>query len=63
LKIILLSHRDNYVKCLLNKTLMSDESDKTMKAVKSFNILATGFNVLHNYFDGPKKIIFRSLFS
>jgi len=28
-------------------------------AVKSFNVLATSLSVLHNYFDGPNKIIFR----
>jgi len=32
------------------------------KNAKSFNILTTGLNVLHNYFDGPNKIIFRSIF-
>jgi len=29
------------------------------KAAKSFNVLATSLNVLHNYFDDPNKIIFR----
>jgi len=27
---------------------------------KSFEIPATNLNVLHNYFNGPNKIIFRS---
>jgi len=29
----------------------------TSNAVKSFDILTAGLNVLHNYFDGPNKII------
>jgi len=33
-----------------------------MNAAKSFNILATGLSILHNYFDDPIKIIFRSAF-
>jgi len=32
-------------------------------ARKSFNILATSLSMLHNYFDGPGKIIFRSISS
>jgi len=28
-------------------------------AAKSFDILATSLSVLHNYFDGSNKIIFR----
>jgi len=28
---------------------------------KSFDILATNLSVLHNYFDSPNKIIFRSI--
>jgi len=30
------------------------------KAAKDFGVLATSLNVLHNYFDSPNKIIFRS---
>jgi len=30
------------------------------KVAKSFDILAIRLDVLHNYFDGPTKIIFRS---
>jgi len=26
---------------------------------KSFNVFATGLSVLHNYFDGPDKVIFQ----
>jgi len=32
------------------------------KAAESFNILTTNLSVLHNYFDGPNKIIFKSVF-
>jgi len=32
-------------------------------AAKSFNVLATSLNVLHNYFDDPNKIIFKSVSS
>jgi len=32
-------------------------------AAKSFNILAIKLNILHNYFDGPNKIVFRSVSS
>jgi len=32
-------------------------------AAKSFNILATSLSTLHNYFDGPNKITFRSISS
>jgi len=28
---------------------------------KNLNILAISLNVLHNYFDGPNKIIFKSV--
>jgi len=52
LKIILLD-QNNYVE-LVN---IFDN------VVKNFNILVTSLNVLHNYFDGPKKIIFRSVAS
>jgi len=41
LKIILLDHQNNYVSIDDNTT-------------KSFNILATSLNVVHNYFDSPK---------
>jgi len=30
-------------------------------AVKNFNILATGLNILHNYFDSSNKIIFKPI--
>jgi len=33
------------------------------KAAKSFNILPNNLSVLHNYFDVPNKIIFRSVSS
>jgi len=33
----------------------------TMNAAKSFNIPAISLNILYNYFDGPNKIIFRSV--
>jgi len=32
-------------------------------AAKYFNILTISLNVLYNYFDGPNKIIFRSVLS
>jgi len=32
-------------------------------AAKSLDILATNLNVLHNYFDGSNKVIFRSVSS
>jgi len=53
LKIILLNHQNNYVERL------SVDDD----AAKSFNILATSLSVVHNYFDGPNNIIFRSVSS
>jgi len=31
-------------------------------SAKNFVILATSLNVLHNYFDGPNKIIFSDLY-
>jgi len=49
----LLNHQNNYVERL----------NINDKAVKSFNILATNLNVLHNYFDNPNKIIFESVSS
>jgi len=49
LKIILLD-RNNYVERL------SIDDD-----AKNLNILAISLNVLHNYFDGPNKIIFKSV--
>jgi len=52
LKIILLHYQNNYVECL-----------NIDKIAKSFNILATSWNVLHNYFDDLNKIIFRSAWS
>jgi len=30
---------------------------------KIFNVLAIDMNILHNYFDGPNKIIFRFISS
>jgi len=51
LKIISLDCHNNYMECL------NVDDD----AAKNYNILATSLNVLHNYFDGPNKIIFRSL--
>jgi len=30
-------------------------------AAKNFGILTISLNVLHNYFDGPNKMIFRSI--
>jgi len=46
-------HQNNYV-----ERLSIDDN-----GVKSFNVLATSLSVLHNYFDGPNKIIFKSVFS
>jgi len=51
MKIILLDYQNNYV-----ERLSIDDN-----AAKSFNILAINWNVLHNYFDDPCKIIFRSV--
>jgi len=42
----LLNHQNNYV-------------ERLRIGGKSFNILAS-LNVLHNFFDGPNKIIFKS---
>jgi len=52
LKMILLEHQNNYVEHL-----------GVDNAAKSFYILAISLNVLHNYFNGPNKIIFRSISS
>jgi len=46
-------HQNNYVERL------NVDGD----AAKVFNILATNLNVLHNYFVGLNKIIFRSVSS
>jgi len=48
MKIILLDHQNNYVERL-------NIDDNT---AKSFNVLLTNLNVLHNYFYDPNKIIF-----
>jgi len=50
---MLLDHQNNCV-----ERLNVDDN-----AAKDFNTLATSLNVLLNYFDGPNKIIFRSIFS
>jgi len=42
-----LFNHQNYIECL----------NVDDKVVKNFNILATNLNVVHNYFDGPNKII------
>jgi len=48
----LVDHQNNYVERLnINNN------------AKSFNILAISLSVLHNYFDGPNNIIFRSVSS
>jgi len=47
-----LDHQNNYVARL----------NVDGKTAKSFNILITNLSVLHNYFDGPNKIIFKSVF-
>jgi len=49
----LIDYSNNYV-----ERLSVDDN-----AAKSFNILATSLGVLHNYFDGSNKIIFRSVFT
>jgi len=46
-----MDYQNNYTECL-------KVDDKT---AKRFNILATNLNVLHNYFEDPNKIIFRSV--
>ena len=43
---ILLDHQNNYV----------GNSSMINNAVKSFDILATNLNVLHNHFDDPTKL-------
>jgi len=49
----LLDHQNNYIKHLsINDNV-----------VKLFNILAISLSVLHNYFDGPNKIIFTSVYT
>jgi len=47
-KIILLDQRNNFVETL---KIMSNDA-------KNFDILATSLNVLHNYFDIKKKLLF-----
>jgi len=42
-------HQNNYIECL----------NVDDNAAKSFNIIAIRLNDLHNYFDGPNRIIFR----
>jgi len=46
-----LDSQNNYV-----ERLSVDDND-----AKNFNILATSLNVLHNYFNDPNEIIFRSV--
>jgi len=46
-----LDHKNNYIEHLNIDDI----------AVKNFNILETSLNILHNYFDGPNKIIFKSV--
>jgi len=48
-----LDHQNNYVERLNN----DDDS-----VAKSFNNLAISLSVLHNYFGGPNKIIFKSIY-
>jgi len=48
----LLDHQNNYV-----ERLNDDDS-----VAKSFNNLAISLSVLHNYFGGPNKIIFKSIY-
>jgi len=48
LKIILLSHQNNFVETL---KIMSN-------VAKNFDILATSLSILHNYFDSSTKLIF-----
>jgi len=48
LKIILLDHQNNFVETL---KIMSN-------AAKNYDILVTGLNVLHNYFDSSTKLLF-----
>jgi len=51
MKIILLDYQNNYIESL----------NVDNNAAKNFKILATSLNVIHNYFDGSNKIIFRSI--
>jgi len=48
LKIILLGHENNFVGTL---KIISN-------AAKNFDILATSFSILHNYFDSSTKLFF-----
>jgi len=50
--------KNNVVELLNNYVESLNKHDD--KTAKSFNILATSLNVLHNYFNDPNKIIFRS---
>jgi len=50
LKIILLSYQKNYI---------GISSTMSKNAAKSFDILATSLNVLHNYFDKRKTDLFQ----
>jgi len=53
LKIILLNYQNNFVRIL---KIISNTA-------KYFYILATGLNVLHNYFDNSTKLFFLSISS
>jgi len=48
---------------LLNCHKITWDSGIMSNAVKNFDILVISLNILHNYFDDPNKIIFRSVSS
>jgi len=48
LKIILLDHQNNFIGAL---KIISN-------VAKNFDILATSFSILHNYFDNSTKLLF-----
>jgi len=48
---------------LLDQNNYVERSSVDDNVAKSFNILATNLNILHNYFDSLNKIIFRSVSS
>jgi len=53
--------KNNFVE--LSKLYYYVERSSIINNAKSFDILTTNLSVLHNYFNGPNKIIFRFVYS
>jgi len=62
----LLKYLKNLVKCRSENNFVGPQNNYVKylnvddNVAKDFNVLTIRWNVSHNYFDGPNKIIFRS---